>query len=404
MRDVTEVATAARKHRGGGKGAVVLWVLCRWTLAFLIIYGYAIFLGSVLDRTPPGHVRQNVELGPVDVVGSEESPLGLQSTDLEWIDVNNTLQRKNGLIVGNVPVDRQCDVTEVPTGFRNPSTSTTRTTISGSSTTLPGGSSGTIVVPPGASLPPGFTVPPGVSVVTADPSSESSTTSTSTSTTTTTPGPPAQPGTAKVEEAKKVCAQAIEITYDPASPAATVQVVGAKDIEVGAPALAFLVVVGMLGFFALLIALGSSGFPAGQSGSVAWGIVLIILGIGCLAVGPLFVKEQPVLAMSMAAVAVYFFMRGSTSIRRKLHKSDPNAATEGPTPGAQGPSEGPPAPFEPSPAQGPPPSWPTNAPGPPPPGPPPQGPPTPWQNPPPQPPFQPPPAPQPPQPPGTTSF
>src|SRR5262245_23598836 len=112
-----------------GKGAVILWTFLRWTIAFLIVYGYAIFLGSTLDRTPAGWVTQNVALPPVYLTGSEESPLGLQAVDLEFIDKNNTLARRAEVIVGSVPVDQQCDVIEVPPELKAPTTTSTTSTL-----------------------------------------------------------------------------------------------------------------------------------------------------------------------------------------------------------------------------------------------------------------------------------
>src|SRR5262249_19222919 len=146
-----------------------------------IMYAYLITLGVFLHQTQPGWVTQDVQLGQVYDNRTEDSPLALWSTDLEFIDVNGRYQYVPGVVVGDVPIERSCEVTDVPAPLRSTTTS---------STFLP-----------------------------------------ATTTTTAPVAPPATDSSGRLTETNKVCVDAVEVTYDPANPKG-VLVVNAKDTEV----------------------------------------------------------------------------------------------------------------------------------------------------------------------------
>jgi hypothetical protein len=339
----------------------VLATVIRFGLLIGLMYGYLITLGVFLHQPQPGWVTQDVQLGPVYNNATDDSPLALWATDLEFIDVNGHYRSVQGVEVGDVPIVTSCQVTDVPAPLR--STTTT-------STFLP-----------------------------------------ATSTTTTAPvAPPATDSTGKLLNTTQVCTNAITITYDPANPT-VVQVVGGKDMEVVAFGLLSIWAVIGIGVLVLLKAIFGSYHPDNK-GSLAAAIVWAVLGIACLVPGPFIVKEQPALAALLMWPMIFCMFVASSRARgwwhhkqleagnvpdtpdpreeRRQHLADLMAARVG---AAQGAAPGGGGAGAVAGGEAPPPSWPT------PPSAYPQAP-----APAPAPPAPPSPAPPPPPPPGTESF
>ena len=210
----------------------MLATLVRIGLLIGIMYAYLITLGVVLHSTKPGWVTQDVQLGPVYDNRSEDSPLALWSSDLEFIDVNGRYQSVHRRGRGR-RADRQ-----LVRGHRHPAAAP--------------------VDHHDVDLPPARRRPRPRPPV----------------------APPATDSTGKLTDTKKVCVNSIEIAYDPANPK-VIEVVGAKDTEVLAFGVLTLWAVFLVSILVLLKALFGSYHPEGKgsmvkvvrgasSGSPAW--------------------------------------------------------------------------------------------------------------------------------------
>jgi hypothetical protein len=248
----------------------VLATLVRIGLLIGIMYAYLITLGAFLHATKPGYVTQEVQLGQVYDNRTDDSPLALWSTDLEWIDVNGRYQSAPGTVVGDVPIDHSCDVIDVPAPLRSTTTS---------STFLPAAS-----------------------------------------TTTTAPAaPPATNESGQLTDTQKICVDSVQVTYDPNNPRATVTVVNAKDTEVLAFATLTLWAVFIVSILVLLKAIFGAYHPEGK-GSLVATIVWAIIGFACLVPGPFVVQEEPVLATMLLWPAIVCFVIASTQSRKWWHQ------------------------------------------------------------------------------------
>jgi hypothetical protein len=251
-----------------------LATVIRFGLLIGLMYAYLIVLGVFLHQTQPGWVTQDVQLGPVYNNAGDDSPLALWSTDLEFIDVNGHYRAVQGVVVGDVPIENSCQVTDVPQPLR--STTTT-------STFLP-----------------------------------------ATSTTTTAPvAPPATDSTGKLLDTKQVCTNAITITYDPANPT-VVQVVGGKDTEVIAFGLLSIWAVIIIGVLVLLKAIFGS-YHADNKGSLPAAIIWAVVGLACLVPGPFIVKEEPALAALLMWPMIFCMFAASSQARGWWHRKQVGA-------------------------------------------------------------------------------
>jgi hypothetical protein len=309
---------------GAHRALHVLATLVRIGLLIGIMYAYLITLGAFLHTTKPGYVTQEVQLGQVYDNRTDDAPLALWSTDLEWIDVNGRYQSAPGTVVGDVPIDHSCDVIDVPAPLRSTTTS---------STFLP-----------------------------------------ATSTTTTAPvAPPATNSSGQLTDTQKICVDSVQVTYDPSNPKATISVVNAKDTEVLAFATLTLWAVLIVSILVLLKAMFGAYHPEGP-GSLVGTIVWAVIGFACLVPGPFVVQEEPVLATMLLWPAIVCFVIASTQSRKWWHKRQLAAGNvppprEPPQPQYQAPPEPqypppqpqyqpapvPPAPVPPAPAPVPPP-------------------------------------------------
>jgi hypothetical protein len=254
---------------GAHRALHVIATLVRIGLLVGIMYAYLITLGGFLHASKPGYVTQDVQLGQVYDNRSDDSPLALWSTDLEFIDVNGRYESVQGVVVGDVPIEHSCEVTDIPAPLRSTTTSSTFLPSATTSTTAPA-------------------------------------------------APPATDSTGRLTQTTKDCVDAIEITYDPANPKA-LEVVGAKDTEVLAFATLTLWAVFIISILVLLKALFGSYHPEGD-GSLVATIVWAILGFACLIPGPFIVKEQPSLATLLLWPAIVCFVIASTQSRKWWHQ------------------------------------------------------------------------------------